>query len=105
MHHKGTYSLYPRKLVLSIDNRSLWFMKTLSYPERLVERLLFIVSNYYFDIQHRKSTEIINVDYLSRDGCTGEASQEESQKEEEIKYLTISTMHHQRNEKPSIIIN
>lgn len=96
---KDKFLLYPRKFILRIDNRNLCFMKALSPPGRLVERLLFILSNYHFDIQHRKLSEILNVDYLSRDGCTGEASQEELEKEREIKDLTISSMHQQSNKR------
>ena len=37
-------------------------------PGRLVERLLYIISNYSFTIEHNRSVEIVNADYLSRVG-------------------------------------
>ena len=49
-------------------------MKNLSPPGRLVERLLYILSNYNFTIEHKRSGEIVHVDYLSRDGYTGTPS-------------------------------
>ena len=60
-------------------------MKNLSPPGRLVERLLYIHSNYSFTIEHKRSEEIPHVDYLSRDGCTGNPTAEKSQMENDTK--------------------
>ena len=67
-------------------------MKTLSPPGRLVERLLYILSNYNFVIEHRKSHEITNVDFLSRDGCSGQPTKEEIDEESPTLDLTISSV-------------
>ena len=67
-------------------------MKTLSPPGRLVERLLYILSNYNFTIEHKRSEEIPHVDYLSRDGCTGNPTLEELDLESSTKDLTISSI-------------
>ena len=67
-------------------------MKNLSPPGRLVERLLYILSNYNFTIKQKRSGEIIHVDYLSRDGCTGAPTEEELQMEKDTKDITISSI-------------
>ena len=79
--------LYPRQFILRVDNRSLCFIKTLATPGRLLERFLCILSNYNFVVEHRKSEQIPNVDYLSRDGSTGEPSSEELEMEASNKIL------------------
>ena len=89
---KNKFLLYPQKFILRVDNRSLCFMKTLSPPGRLVERLLYILSNYNFTIEHKRSEEIPHVDYLSRDGCTGNPTLEELDLESSNKDLTISSI-------------
>lgn len=67
-------------------------MKTLNPPGRLVERLLYILSNYNFVIEHKKSEEIPNVDYLTRDGCNGNPTQYELEEEANTNDLTISAI-------------
>ena len=67
-------------------------MKNLSPPGRLVERLLYILSNHSFTIEHKRSGEIVHVDYLSRDGCIGNPTAEELQMENDIKDITISSI-------------
>ena len=52
---KNKFLLFPRHFILRVDNRSLIFMKKLNPPGRLVERLLYILSNYNFTIEHRRS--------------------------------------------------
>lgn len=71
-------------------------MKNLSPPGRLVERLLYIRSNYNFVIEHKRS-EIINVDYLRREGCNGSPSPEELELEKDTKDITISSIVIQRD--------
>ena len=66
-------------------------MKNLSPPGRLVERLLYMLSNYSFTIEHKRSGEIVHGDYLSRDGCTGTPTAEELQIEKGTKDITISS--------------
>ena len=71
------FSLYPKTFTLRVDNIPLCFMKTLNPPGRLVAWPLYILSNYNFNIEHRKSEEISNVDHLSCDGCPREPTKEE----------------------------
>ena len=89
---KNKFLLYPKEFILRVDNKSLCYMKNLSPPGRLVERLLYILSNYNFTIEHKRSGEIVHVDYLSRDGCTGNPSAEELQMEKDTKDITISSI-------------
>ena len=49
---KNKFLLYPKEFILRVDNKSLCYMKNLSPPGRLVERLLYILSNYSFTIEH-----------------------------------------------------
>lgn len=58
-------------------------MENLSPPGRQAERLLYILSNYNFSIERNRSEEIIYLEYLSRDGCTGTPSTNELQMERE----------------------
>ena len=74
---------------------------TLSPPGRLTERMLYTLSNYNFQIIHKKSGEILNADFLSRHP-TGEPSQEELDKEDELKDLTISAITIQQGNLKSI---
>ena len=67
-------------------------MKILSPAGSLVERLLYILSNYSFTIEPRRSGEVVYVGYLSRDGCTGTPSAEELQMEKDTKDITISSI-------------
>ena len=66
--------------------------ENLSPPERLVERLLYILSKYSFNIEHKRSGEIVHVDYLSRHGCNGTSTAEEAQMERDTKDITISSI-------------
>ena len=67
-------------------------MKNLSPPGRLVERLQQILPNNSFIIEHKCSGQIVHVDYLSRDGCTGTPTAEELQMERDIKDIKISSI-------------
>ena len=89
---KNKFLLYPKEFILRVDNKSLCYMKNLSPPGRLVERLLYILSNYSFTIEHKRSEEIPHVDYLSRDGCTGNPTAEELQMENDTRDITISSI-------------
>ena len=46
-----------------MENKSLCYMKNLSPPGRLVEKLLYILSKYSFTIEHKRSKEIVHADY------------------------------------------
>ena len=89
---KNKFLLYPKEFILRVDNKSLCYMKNLSPPGRLVGRLLHILSNYSFTIEHKRSEEIVHVDYLSRDGCTGNPTAEELQMENDTRDITISSI-------------
>ena len=71
-------------------------MKNLSPPGHVVEILLYILSNYNFVIEHKRSGEIINFDYLTRDGCNGSPTPEELELEKDTKDITISSIVIQR---------
>ena len=87
---KNKFLLYKKEFIRRVDNKSLCYMKNLSPPGRLVERLLYILSNYNFVIEHKRPGEIMNVDYLTREGCNGSSSPEEL---ESVSYthLTLPT--------------
>ena len=76
--------------------------ENLSPPGRLVRRLLYILSNYSFTIEHKRSGEILHVDNLSRDGCTGNQPVEELHMENDTKDITISSIFIQQGSLNSI---
>ena len=48
--------------------------------------------NYSFTIEHKRLGEIVHVDHLLRDGCTGTPTAEELQMERDTKDITISSI-------------
>ena len=84
------FLLYSKQFILRVNNKSLCYMKNLSPPGHLVERLLYILSNYNFTIEHKRSGEIVNVDYLTREGCNGSPTPEELEMEKDTKDIAIS---------------
>ena len=71
-------------------------MKYLSPPGRLVEILLHILSMCNFIIGHTRSGELVNVDYLTREGCSGSATPKDLDIEKDTKDVTISSIVIQR---------
>ena len=71
-------------------------MINLRPPGHLVEKLLYILSNYNFVIEHKGSEELINVDYLTREGCNGSPTPEDLEFEIDTKDITISSIVIQR---------
>ena len=61
-------------------------------PGRLVERLLYILSNYGFTIERKRSREIVHEDYLTRDRYTRTPSAEKLKMERDTKDITISSI-------------
>ena len=89
---KNKFLLFPRHFKLRVDNRALLYMKKLNPPGRLVERLLYILSNYNFSIEHKRSEQIPHVDYLSREGCSGEPEDYEIKEGENFPDLSVSSI-------------
>ena len=112
---KNKFLLYPKEFILRVDNKSLCYMKNLSPPGRLVERLLYILSNYSFTIEHKRSGEKVHVDYLTRDGCTGTPLAEELQMAKDTKISqflrssfskeTLTPFHGKKNKKKMMNLN
>ena len=61
---KNKFLLFPRKFKLKVDNRALLFLNSMNPPGRLIERWIYMLSNYSFDVEHKRSKEISNVDYF-----------------------------------------
>ena len=64
-------------------------MENLGTAGRLVERLLYILSNYNFIREHKRSAEVTNFDYLTRVGCSGSPTPEDLEMDKDKRYYHL----------------
>ena len=71
-------------------------MKNLRPTGRLVKRLLYILSNYNFILEHKRSKEMVNADCPTREGCRGPLTTGKFKMKRDRKDITIFSLVIQR---------
>ena len=64
------YLLFPRFFIWCSDNNSLRHIRTMFPPRGLIARWLNTLSNFNFEVRHKKGKQMTHVDFLSRSGAS-----------------------------------